>query len=188
MASYQFRPVPECQIMRGELSSSGKEFFLSACLTYNSVSVDIPLAFPNVFLSPNIKMLLSHRYNMGDTLLCYLMLNAYLLKIMSSCQVWNKVIGLLVQVIFGIKLYSEFLKIFLTFRQKIGNVIDLKVSQVRKFWYKMNQSGESGLSCPAVESGPDSEPDYWVLPIFVFFIISGVFGNILVCLAISTNR
>ena len=95
---------------------------------------------------------------------------------------------MLVQVIFGIKLYSEFLKIFLTFRQKIGNVIDLKVSQVRKLWYKMNQSGESGLSCPAVESGPDSEPDYWVLPIFVFFIISGVFGNILVCLAISTNR
>ena len=54
----------------------------------------------------------------------------------------------------------------------------------------MNQSVESGLSCPAVEPGlgPQSEPDYWVLPIFVFFIISGVFGNILVCLAISTNR
>jgi len=38
--------------------------------------------------------------------------------------------------------------------------------------------------CPSAEN----EPDYWVLPIFVFFIISGVFGNILVCLAISTNR
>ena len=40
------------------------------------------------------------------------------------------------------------------------------------------------LRCPSAEN----EPDYWVLPIFVFFIISGVFGNILVCLAISTNR
>ena len=33
-----------------------------------------------------------------------------------------------------------------------------------------------------------NNPDYWVLPIFVFFIISGIFGNILVCLAISINR
>ena len=38
--------------------------------------------------------------------------------------------------------------------------------------------------CPS----EDNDPDYWVLPIFAFFIISGVFGNILVCLAISTNR
>lgn len=38
--------------------------------------------------------------------------------------------------------------------------------------------------CPS----EDNDPDYWVLPIFGFFIISGVFGNILVCLAISTNR
>ena len=34
--------------MRRELSNSEKELFLSACLTYNSVSVDIPLALSNV--------------------------------------------------------------------------------------------------------------------------------------------
>ena len=32
------------------------------------------------------------------------------------------------------------------------------------------------------------ELDYWALPIFIVFITSGVFGNFLVCLAISTNR
>ena len=40
------------------------------------------------------------------------------------------------------------------------------------------------FSCPSL----DYDAEYWVLPIFIFFIISGVFGNILVCLAISTNR
>ena len=30
--------------------------------------------------------------------------------------------------------------------------------------------------------------DYWALPIFIVFITGGVFGNFLVCLAISTNR
>jgi hypothetical protein len=29
---------------------------------------------------------------------------------------------------------------------------------------------------------------FWTLPIFIIFIVSGVFGNCLVCLAISTNR
>ena len=32
------------------------------------------------------------------------------------------------------------------------------------------------------------ELDYWALPIFIVFITCGVFGNFLVCLAISTNR
>ena len=33
-----------------------------------------------------------------------------------------------------------------------------------------------------------SNPEYWASPIFGVFIISGVFGNCLVCLAISTER
>ena len=33
-----------------------------------------------------------------------------------------------------------------------------------------------------------SADSFWTLPIFIIFIISGVFGNCLVCLAISTNR
>ena len=38
--------------------------------------------------------------------------------------------------------------------------------------------------------GPDQSEhlDYWALPIFIVFITCGVFGNFLVCLAISTNR
>jgi len=31
-------------------------------------------------------------------------------------------------------------------------------------------------------------PDYLTLPVFVIFIVTGVFGNCLVCAAISTNR
>ena len=36
--------------------------------------------------------------------------------------------------------------------------------------------------------GLEVELDYWALPIFIIFITCGVFGNFLVCLAISTNR
>ena len=34
----------------------------------------------------------------------------------------------------------------------------------------------------------EGSPDYWLSPLFGIFILSGVFGNCLVCLAISTER
>ena len=57
--------------------------------------------------------------------------------------------------------------------------IPLQTVTVSPLRETMNQS---------VENCPQDHNDYWVLPIFGFFIISGIFGNILVCLAISTNR
>ena len=125
MSSYQFRPVPECQIMRRELSSSEKELFLSACLTYNSVSVDIPLALSNV--SPQYKnvtqVYVYRRYIMLSYVLSMMTIYWNLcLQICRVCQVWNKVIGLLVikfKVIFRRTLYFEKYLIFLTFQIKM---------------------------------------------------------------------
>ena len=34
----------------------------------------------------------------------------------------------------------------------------------------------------------EGSSDYWLSPLFGIFILSGVFGNCLVCLAISTER
>ena len=58
--------------MRRELSGSGKEIFLSACLTYNSLSVDIPLALSNV--SPQYKNVTQVHYieEIHYVIFCYM--------------------------------------------------------------------------------------------------------------------
>eukprot|EP00092_Neocalanus_flemingeri_P031668 GFUD01034394.1.p1 GENE.GFUD01034394.1~~GFUD01034394.1.p1 ORF type:complete len:463 (-),score=82.11 GFUD01034394.1:47-1435(-) len=52
----------------------------------------------------------------------------------------------------------------------------------------VNTLGIVNTSLYGEDQSVQIELDYWVLPIFIVFITTGVFGNFLVCLAISTNR
>jgi len=54
--------------------------------------------------------------------------------------------------------------------------------------YSVNTLGIVNTTLYSIEQSEHLELDYWALPIFIVFITSGVFGNFLVCLAISTNR
>ena len=63
---------------------------------------------------------------------------------------------------------------------KEENTIDIDI--LEKYLVMKGMMNESILNDDSLEL------DFMVLPIFILFICCGVFGNVLVCLAISTNR